>query len=290
MAIAQAAIADVTRPDQHAREFGMLGAFVAIGFVVGPGLAAISALGGLRLPFVVAAVFGVLNLVLALARFPDTRALQRPLNPPRATSPSPSQPLSVRWFCLWAFGIAVFAFSAFEATFALVGKAQHGLGASGVGLSFVIVGVVMAIIEGRAIGPMMRHFGPTVMIALGAAFLAGGIALIGVSHTTGALGAGLVAIGIGYGSVSPVLTAAVVQTASTHQRAGVLGWQQSVSSLARVVGPIVGSMLLARSGARLNYEVVGISVALLVLPLVSSRFRVLLNGVRSSARFADSGT
>ncbi|HVB00411.1 MAG TPA: MFS transporter [Acidimicrobiales bacterium] len=295
MAVAQAAIADVTSQEHHAREFGLLGAYVAMGFVVGPGLASLSALGGIRLPFILAAVFGGANLAFAIARFPETRG-ELEIVKTRADAKSGEHAAQdeqrssrslIRWLCLGAFGIVVLGFSGFESTFALFERETRGFDVSGASLSFALLGVVLATVEGRAISPVLRRFGAVSTILAGVASFGAGMLLIGLSRSVVVLGLGLVLVAIGYGLVSPVLTATVVQLVSTARRAGALGLQQSVSSLARVIGPVLGTGLFHSIGARADYFVFAGIVFAMVLPLVNSDFRRSLEAVRASPRFSE---
>ena len=54
IAVAQGAVADIAPPDQRARLMGLLGAAFGVGFVVGPALGGLAALGGPHVPFYVA--------------------------------------------------------------------------------------------------------------------------------------------------------------------------------------------------------------------------------------------
>src|ERR1700704_3947627 len=61
VSVAQAAVTDVASPEQRPRLFGFLGAAFGIGFVAGPALGALAALGGPRVPFFVAAAIAGVN-------------------------------------------------------------------------------------------------------------------------------------------------------------------------------------------------------------------------------------
>src|SRR5437660_3298154 len=74
VSVAQAAVADVATPGERARLFGLLGAAFGLGFVGGPALGAVAALGGRRLPFLLAAAIAGGNAVWALRRLPETHA------------------------------------------------------------------------------------------------------------------------------------------------------------------------------------------------------------------------
>jgi MFS family permease len=94
VSVAQAAVADLSEPDQRARLFGLLGAAFGLGFVAGPALGALAALGGPRVPFLVAAGVAGANALVALRRLPETMSLSRagphPRPPCRERAPAPS--------------------------------------------------------------------------------------------------------------------------------------------------------------------------------------------------------
>ena len=79
VSVAQAAAADLSGPSDRARLFGLLGAAFGVGFVAGPALGSLAALGGPRLPFFLAAGIATVNTVVAVRRLPETR----PVGPDR---------------------------------------------------------------------------------------------------------------------------------------------------------------------------------------------------------------
>src|SRR6266540_815639 len=68
VAVAQAAVTDLAEPSERPRLLGLIGAAFGLGFVAGPALGALAALGGPRAPFLVAAALAACNAVVALAR------------------------------------------------------------------------------------------------------------------------------------------------------------------------------------------------------------------------------
>jgi DHA1 family tetracycline resistance protein-like MFS transporter len=72
VSVAQAAVGDVAPPSQRARLMGLLGAAFGVGFVAGPAIGALAALGGPKLPFIVAAVIAAVNGLIAIRRLPET--------------------------------------------------------------------------------------------------------------------------------------------------------------------------------------------------------------------------
>lgn len=72
--IAQATIADVTTPENRARNFGLIGASFGLGFVIGPVLGGtlVGATGSASVPFVVAGILGIINVLSVTFFLPET--------------------------------------------------------------------------------------------------------------------------------------------------------------------------------------------------------------------------
>src|SRR5207244_11435207 len=74
VSVAQAAVSDVAPPGERARLLGLLGAAFGVGFVAGPAIGALAALGGPRVPFLLAGGLAAVNAVVASRRLPETHA------------------------------------------------------------------------------------------------------------------------------------------------------------------------------------------------------------------------
>lgn len=72
VSVAQAAVADISPARQRARYMGLIGAAFGVGFVAGPAIGALAALGGPKVPFFVAAAIAAINALVALKRLPET--------------------------------------------------------------------------------------------------------------------------------------------------------------------------------------------------------------------------
>lgn len=72
--IAQATIADVTTPENRARNFGLIGAAFGIGFAIGPVLGGtlVGATGNAALPFIIAGILGIINVLSVTFFLPET--------------------------------------------------------------------------------------------------------------------------------------------------------------------------------------------------------------------------
>jgi multidrug resistance protein len=73
---AQAVVADVTSVEKRARDMGLIGAAIGLGFVVGPALGGVLAPLGPTLPFWVAMSIALANALLVLRFLPETRHIR----------------------------------------------------------------------------------------------------------------------------------------------------------------------------------------------------------------------
>lgn len=240
VAVARATVSDVADPSQRPRLMGLLGAAFGLGFVIGPSLGALASLGSPSLPFFVAAGISVLNLIAGVIRIPETLRVPAS-NMPGAglrTLPNPVLRLVVLTF------VGVTAFSAFEATFSLLGSARLGMTEPTVALAFAGIGLVLVATQGGLIGPVTRLLGETVTIRIGLILNVAGFAILSVADRWWSLAPGLVLLAVGQGLLTPTLASAVAGR-SPDQAGVALGVQQSAGGLARVVGPVLGGVLFA---------------------------------------------
>ena len=83
---ATAYIADISTPQNRAQNFGMVGAAFGLGFMLGPVIGGLLGDYGVRLPFIVAACFSLLNCVYGYFVLPESLAVEnrRPFDWKRA--------------------------------------------------------------------------------------------------------------------------------------------------------------------------------------------------------------
>jgi MFS family permease len=231
----------------------------------------LAALGSPSLPFFVAAGISVLNLIAGMIRIPET------LRAPTAVTQGAgfgSLPRSVLRLVMLTF-VGITAFSAFEATFSLLGESRLGMTPSTVALVFAGLGLVLVVTQGALVGPVTKALGQTRSIRLGLILNVGGFALISVADSWWTLPPGLVLLAVGQGLLTPTLASAVAGMAP--DRAGVaLGVQQSAGGLARVVGPILGGALFA-AATPLPY-IVAAGLTLAVIPITPNTARASVPG------------
>ena len=266
IAVAQSAVVDLGEPDQRARMLGLLGMAFGVGFVVGPALGGLAALGGPHVPFFVAAGLAAANALAALVRLPETSS---PTNQVRR-APRPLRQIN-RFIIIGFFSALPFA--GFEATFSLFGGARFDFTEAATAGVFFAIGVGISMVQGGLIGPLTSRFGSIRLLRSGLLLMAVGLAVLGGAATWVVLGLALFLLVIGSGMSNPSLTTLVASSAPEDRRGEVLGFQQSAGALARVVGPPLAGLAFDRVGIGAPYSL----GALVFLVAIGASWRLTTN-------------
>ena len=269
--VAQAYLADETTPERRTRAMGIVGAAFGLGFIVGPILGGITSAVDLALPGYVAAALTAANLVFAWWRLPESHH-------PSASDAAAERPLE--WRALRApvlvLFLATLAFSVMYVVFTLFGEARFGATRSTVSYWFALVGLVTAIVQGGMLGRLVGALGEQRIGAIGTALLAIGFMLVPLTGSAGVPNVifylALVLLGAGFGLTGPSMVGMVSRlTRATHQGRA-LGLTQSVSSMARIVGPITAGVVMQANSAEAAFRAsalmaaAGLVVAVVALP------------------------
>lgn len=271
VSVAQASVTDLADPGDRPRLFGLLGAAFGVGFVVGPAIGALSALVGPRVPFVVAAVIAGVNALVAVRRLPETRT-----RPPAEDGPvvdrspfgafrTPGVPSLIA-----VSALALVSFSAFEATFALFGRARLGFGLGSSAAAFAVVGAVIVGVQVGLVSRVVRCLGEPRTLGVGLLLDAAGLVALAPARSWALAAPALLLLTVGQGLVQTTMTSTLAGRADPSRRGEVLGAQQSAGGLARVGGPILGGALLGSPPSDLVY-LVGAGLMVAAVALVARR-------------------
>lgn len=265
VSVAQSAISDLGAPKQRAKMLGMLGMAFGVGFVVGPALGGLAALGGPHVPFYVAGVLASINAIAAIIRLPETRT---PVVVTPIEQPQPRQRKITSYVVIGFFSTLPFA--GFEATFSLFGGLRFNLTEASTAAVFLAVGVLMSAVQGGLIGPLTHRFGSLPLLRVGQVSVAVGMLFLGAAVIWPVLIVALAFMVIGAGISSPSLTTLVANSAPESRRGEVLGIQQSANALARVVGPPLAGLAFDHIGIGAPFTL-GAGVYLIAIVVASRR-------------------
>ncbi len=257
---AQAYVADTTEESKRAQAMGMIGAAFGLGFVLGPAIGGLLGAVSLRTPVLFAAALTFANLIFAAGWLPESRdpragARARPRAGSRSSFDLPRLLARHRAVAL-LFAVAflmTFAIASLEATFALTVPAVYGYAAAGVGGLLAFAGLVQAIAQGYLVGKLVPRTGEAALVVAGAGALAAGLAPMGSWSSHAALYGMLILIAAGYGFGTTAVATLISRRTGRELQGEALGLNQSVLSLARVLGPIAGGMVYQAMGPAAPY-------------------------------------
>lgn len=255
-----AAAADLADDKTRARNMGMLGAAVGLGFIAGPALGAFligddpNRFSFTNVCYASAALAGFAALAaLFLFRESLPKEARRPKHEPRPRRLAmlASRPALTRFVAVMFLMITAQAL--LEATFGLWADVTLDWGPRGVGWALAGLGVGAVLLQGGGAGRAARVMGERMMLLCGLALLAGAFAGLAVAKTEGAMIAALVALVIGLGLTTPALNALIAAQAGEQERGAVMGLSQSASALGRVVGPLGAGFMFDAYGPGAPY-------------------------------------
>lgn len=244
VAVAQGAVADIAPPDQRARLMGLLGAAFGLGFILGPVIGGLAALGGPHVPFYVAGTVALINAVAAAVRLPETKTQRAP---DATTSPRisrfalPTSPVLLRFVVMTL--VVSLGFSGFEATFSLFGERRFGFTESSAAAVFLVVGVVLVAVQGALIGPLTARIGSWGLLHAGLLVTATGLVILSVSGVVPVLVIAVLFIAFGQGIAGPSVSSLVSELVPEDRRGEALGYQQSAGALGRIIGPVFAGVI-----------------------------------------------
>jgi DHA1 family tetracycline resistance protein-like MFS transporter len=273
LSIAQAYIADVTAPKERARAFAVIGIAFGIGFLIGPGASGyLSTRFGFHVPILCAAALSLLSILGTAFLLPSVPPHPEGIAPATAQQEmeAPVAPggkrlklldwgLYLAYFrrpalggLLIEFFLFTFAFATFTSGFALFAERRFTwqgvpFGPKQVGYVFMYSGLLGILVQGSMRqGALIRRIGEVRLVTLGLLGGAVGYALLGFSFAVLPLLLAATLASFGTGVLRPALTSLITQQVSRSEQGVVLGLNQSLLSVAQIVGPAIAGVLIER--------------------------------------------
>ncbi len=246
---AQAYIADVTPPHKRSRGMGLIGAAFGIGFIIGPAIGGLLSHISLAAPFYFAAALSAGNAVALYFLLPESLSPEHRSQAARRVSikevfarSGNRQFLAV--VATWFFATVPFAM--LTSTFALFATERFRFDAADIGFIFAYLGLLGAVIQGGLIGRLVNLFGDKTLVIIGTALMAASMTLLPISETLVVLMIACTGIAIGNSLLVPTLNGLASKSVGAAWQGRALGVLQSAASLARIIGPVLGGILLNR--------------------------------------------
>ena len=288
LSLAQAYISDVTRPEERAKSFGVIGVAFGIGFLIGPAVSGFLSTFGYQYPIFAAAGLSFTSILSTYFLLPSAPVIPGSERTAGTPLPAGRRLRVLDWVnyatyfkrpslspLLWQFFSFAFTFAIFMSGFALFAERRytwngHPFGVKEVGYIFAYVGFLGIIMQGGLIGRLVRKFGEEKLVDSG--FVTGtvGFALIGFTYRLPGLLVASTISSFGTGALRPALTSLITQRAGRDEQGVVLGLTQSLMSVAQIVGPVIAGFLIDRQ-LLTTWALVGAAVS--AVGIVIGRFK-----------------
>ena len=172
---AAAYMADISAPEDKAKNFGLVGAAFGVGFVLGPLIGGLLGELGTRAPFYAAAALATMNTILGYVVLRETvdDRIRRPFSLKRANPLGALQALGRLPGVAGLIGVYFLyqcAFMVYPAIWSYFGQERFGWTPGTIGLSLGLFGVMMAVVQGGLIRIVLRWLGERGTVVYGHGF------------------------------------------------------------------------------------------------------------------------
>ena len=264
LSIAQAYISDVTKVEDRAKSFAVIGMAFGLGFLIGPAISGYLALFGYRAPIFAASALSFTTILCTFFLLPRREVIHEHLE--AADDPGPGgRRLSLiswgqygRYFrdremarLLMQWLLFSFSFATFVSGFALFAERRyqwrgHAVGVREVGYIFAFNGLLGIIMQGGIVGRLVKWMGERKVVRIGFFTAMLGYAAVGLTRTIGQLLWVNGLSSVGGAGLRPALTSLVTQKAGRREQGVVIGLTQSLMSIAQIIGPVISGVLIDR--------------------------------------------
>lgn len=244
---ASAYIADVSTPENRAKNFGMVGAAFGLGFIIGPVIGGLLGQYGARVPFYAAAVLCMLNFIYGLFILPESldKSNRREFDWKRANPVGAL--LNLRKYPQ-VIGLITSVFILYVASHAVQGNwsyytmYQLHWDEKMVGISLGVIGVLVALVQGGLIRWVNPKLGNEKSIYVGFALYALGMFMFAFATQSWMMFAFLVPYCLG-GIAGPALQSVISGDVPPTEQGEIQGTLTSLMSASAIVGPPLMSTL-----------------------------------------------
>lgn len=271
--VIQAFVADSIRPEERAKALGWVSAATAAGVSLGPVLGSLAALMGPAAPGLVAAALCLVNIAFVRRYLEEstTHVVRESANLMASVSvrrrlvsvlSHPRQPISR---LVIVYGAEMLAFVATIAMLALYLHDRFSFTEKNVWWVYTFNGVISFLMRSVVLGPAVSALGERGVMRAGLASLSVGFATLAVAKDLLVFGVGFVFVPIGTALLFPATSSLVSQFSERHEQGKVLGVQQAVGGVGRVLGPLLAGAAFEQWGPGAPYS---LAAAISVLTLL----------------------
>lgn len=273
---AHAYIADVTKPEERSKGMGLIGAAFGLGFIFGPLIGAgLGVLGqklgsapplGMSFSAVGAALLCFANFFLALSvleeSLPESVRGRPRVRRNRFAEIAKQMTRPVAGPLMFVYFLSGLAMAQMESMLFPFVADRFGWGLEKSSMGFAYIGILMVITQGYLVRKWMPRFGEKRVLFAGLFFFALSLGLIPISVSVALMAVTMTILALGNGLMRPPNLGLISLATPVEEQGAVMGVTNSLASLGRILGPVIGGLLYQKMSAGAPFVFAAILAAL----------------------------
>jgi multidrug resistance protein len=252
--VAQAYVSDTVEKKDRARALGWLSAATNAGVSIGPAIGSLATHLSRAAPGFFAAGLCFINVIAAWRWLPESRvgvkdaptvkrkpvwhAAYKVLGNPGGTAER----------LIWIYGVGMLAFSLLTTILALWLGRRFAVDEKSIGYYFVYYGLLSFFMRSIFLGPVVDRIGEVGALRLGTILLAVGMLMYPLVPSVWLMIIVIPFVPIGTALMFPAVTSLLSHAVDPAELGTMMGVAQTFAGIARVIAPIVGTMMFQRVG------------------------------------------
>lgn len=255
LSTASAYISDITPPNERSKGMALIGAAFGLGFVVGPALGGGLALWGQHISpekhfdtsFAALWVAGICfaNFFFALKYLTESLKLSAHKAEKKKRFSVMFHYFSIRTVgpLMTVFMLSSLAMSSMEATLILFMGERFQWDVKQVSFGFAYIGLIIVFTQGFLVRRLLPLWGERKVLRVGLLSLAVGLTSIALAHDVYMMAFAMTFLSLGNGLSNPAILGGISLLVNPREQGAAMGVTQSMSSLGRILGPVLGGFL-----------------------------------------------
>jgi MFS family permease len=251
ISVSQAIITDITKPEERARAFGLFGASLGVGFVVGPLISYFSTQISLGSPFIVSAALAAIALILTIWLLPETLKVPAPKTSnifdlglknviQGLSMPGVGALLRVTFLTGTTFGMFTFSFQAYYIK-------VLGQNLPSFDLLFFSFGILGALMQTKGIKFLSRKLSATKIMFMGLFFRSACFGLMPIVPNVAYFVVISLIFSIFNSPIQPMISSLISLNTKPSEQGMTSGLNAAYLTIATGIGPVISALLIDRT-------------------------------------------
>ncbi len=250
MTVSQAYISDITPPRHRTRVYGYSSGIFGAGLIFGPVIGGVLSTINFSVPMFFAAGITLISLVLVIFFLPETITKKTekisltfndviPIKEVKKFASTPNVRNNLTMFFIYSI-----AFFLFISNIGLLAEKQFNVTADQVSFYMAWIGILRVIIQTALIARILSFLGENRALVTGIVSMAVAMVLLAFSAEYLLVFVPLVFLAYGTGVGRPILISSLTNSVPQKETATILGVNNSLTSIAQIITPIVGGFMI----------------------------------------------